>query len=330
MERPHRNDAEEVDLVLTVLRAITRRWTTTTQIFHALEAQGHPIPRRQLQRVLKKIVETPGLNVEMDARTKPHAYRQQLPNSSLSTHYLRPQECLVLRLCEEHMRHLLPSTLLHNMEPLFETARMSLNERGAATPESAWLSKVASAPSSVHFLPPEIKPRIFDAVSEALFREVKLEVSYRNLNGEHRQHIVSPLGLVEQDHKVYLVVRFDGYDNCRHLALHRILDAQVLSYAADIPPDFSLPNYVNARHFNYSNGGKVRLVLEFQSDETALLLQETPFSRDQKLVKAEDGFWHLEAVTDDTVLLKGWIASWPEGHFRKVERTPIPDPTDED
>ena len=178
-------------------------------------------------------------------------------------------------------------------------------------------------PSGVKFIPPEVKPRIFDAVSEALYREVKLEVRYRNLEGVEKEAIVSPLGLVLQDRKVYVVVRFDGYDNCRHLALHRMLDAKLLEFAADVPEDFSLDEYMQSRHFNYSNGKKVRLVLEFEDNHTATLLDESPFSRDQKLEKLEDGFWRLEATTDDTSLLKGWIGGWPDGHFRLVEKIPV-------
>ena len=118
-------------------------------------------------------------------------------------------------------------------------------------------------------------------------------------------------------------MRFDGYDNCRHLALHRMLDAKLLEFAADVPEDFSLDEYMQSRHFNYSNGKKVRLVLEFEDGHTATLLDESPFSRDQKLEKLEDGFWRLEATTDDTSLLKGWIGGWPDGHFRLVEKIPM-------
>ena len=244
----HNND---ILLIFAVLRGITRRWTTTSEIQNRLASQGLDIHRRTLQRVLKRIV--------LDDRTRVYAYRQTVPSGSFSAMQMNPQECLLLRLFEENMRYLLPGSLMNAMEPLFETARATLRERAPETPERTWLSKVASVPSGVKFIPPEIKPRIFDAVSEALYREVKLEVRYRNLEGVEKEAIVSPLGLVLQDRKVYVVVRFDGYDNCRHLALHRMLDAKLLEFAADVPEDFSLDEYMQSRHFNYSNGKKVRL-----------------------------------------------------------------------
>ena len=214
----HNND---ILLIFAVLRGITRRWTTMSEIQNRLASQGLDIHRRTLQRVLKRIVNHPELGVELDDRTRVYAYRQTVPSGSFSAMQMNPQECLLLRLFEENMRYLLPGSLMNAMEPLFETARATLRERAPETPERTWLSKVASVPSGVKFIPPEIKPRIFDAVSEALYREVKLEVRYRNLEGVEKEAIVSPLGLVLQDRKVYVVVRFDGYDNCRHLANSR-------------------------------------------------------------------------------------------------------------
>ena len=314
----HNND---ILLIFAVLRGITRRWTTTSEIQNRLASQGLDIHRRTLQRVLKRIVNHPELGVELDDRTRVYAYRQTVPSGSFSAMQMNPQECLLLRLFEENMRYLLPGSLMNAMEPLFETARATLRERAPETPERTWLSKVASVPSGVKFIPPEIKPRIFDAVSEALYREVKLEVR-RNLEGVEKEAIVSPLGLVLQDRKVYVVVRFDGYDNCRHLALHRMLDAKLLEFAADVPEDFSLDEYMQSRHFNYSNGQKIHLVLEFTNAVTAQNLKETPFNETQTLELQHNGVWRLEADLDDTVLLDGWIAAWRDAAgIRFVEKS---------
>ena len=179
----HNND---ILLIFAVLRGITRRWTTS-EIQNRLASQGLDIHRRTLQRVLKRIVNHPELGVELDDRTRVYAYRQTVPSGSFSAMQMNPQECLLLRLFEENMRYLLPGSLMNAMEPLFETARATLRERAPETPERTWLSKVASVPSGVKFIPPEIKPRIFDAVSEALYREVKLEVRYRNLEGVEKE-----------------------------------------------------------------------------------------------------------------------------------------------
>ena len=170
-------------------------------------------------------------------------------------------------------------------------------------------------------MPPKILERIFNAVSEALYRDVMLHVKFENSRGEQNEADVSPLGLVQQEQRLYLVCQFAGYDNYRHLALHRISEARVLDFPAVRPRDFSLDKYISERHFNYSNGRRVRLILEFTSPETARNLSETPFNTTQKLQKLPDGAWRLEADMDDTVLLDGWIAGWREkAGIRKVEK----------
>lgn len=237
---------------------------------------------------------------------------------------LRPQESLLLRLAEEHLKYQLPSPLVRALEPLFEQARTTLKEDGATQKMAAWLKKVAFVSDSVPMMPPGILPRIFDAVSEALYRDSKIEIQYVNTINEKREGVVSPLGLVQQAHRLYLVCRFDGYDNVRHLALHRMTSARVLDFPADRPKDFELDRYVKDRHFNYSNGRKIHLVLEFTNGVTANNLKETPFNETQTLELQHNGVWRLEADLDDTVLLDGWIAAWRDAAgIRLVEKTAL-------
>ena len=173
-------------------------------------------------------------------------------------------------------------------------------------------------------MPPKIKPRIFNAVSEALYRDSKLRVKFHNSRGEENEAVVSPLGLVQQVQRLYLICQFEGYNNIRHLALHRMDEAEVTAFPSVRPQDFSLFQDVASRHFNYSNGGKIHLLIEFTNPETAVNLSETPFNPTQTLQQLEDGAWRLEADMDDTVQLTGWIEAWRErGGFRKVEKTPI-------
>lgn len=310
-------------LVLEILKRIPRnRWISTPELEASLAEAGIRMARRRLQRFLKEICEADGFYVECDTRSKPYGYRQRIPSSDLVVTNLRPQESLLLRLAEEHLKYQLPSPLVRALEPLFEQARTTLKEDGATQKMTAWLKKVAFVSDSVPMMPPAILPRIFDAVSEALYRDSKIEIRYVNTINEERDGVVSPLGLVQQAHRLYLVCRFDGYDNVRHLALHRMTSARVLDFPAERPKDFELDRYVKDRHFNYSNGGKIHLVLEFTNSVTANNLKETPFNETQTLELQHNGVWRLEADMDDTVLLDGWIAAWRDAAgIRLVEKT---------
>ena len=133
------------------------------------------------------------------------------------------------------------------------------------------------------------------------------------------------MGLVQQDIRLYLVCRFDGYTDIRHLALHRITDAELLNEPAQKERDFDIKTYVREHHFNYTNEATpiVKLTLEFTSEATALNLSEAPFNRTQKIEKLDNGHYVLTVVIEDTLLLTGWINTWKEkAGIVRVEKEP--------
>lgn len=316
----------EALLILTVLRYIPRnRWISTAELRTTLEAAGFPLAIRRLQRILSDICLCPELGVERNKTGKPFGYRRSVPNNDLEPTRLSPQESLLLRLAEEHLKYQIPSLINKTLSPLFESARQSLNESGPRARQKQWLQKVAFVPNSIMLMPPKILPRIFNSVSEALYRDNKLEVEYKNLQGIRKKHTVSPLGLIQQEHRLYLICKFDNYENIRHLALHRVISARLLEFAVDRPKGFSLQSYIASRHINYSNGKKIRFVIEFTDAMTKTVLEETPFDPSQKITALADGAWRLEAIVDDTVLLDGWVASWKQAAgIRFVEKSQLP------
>ena len=270
-------------LVLRILKLIPRNhWISTPEIKQALEESGYAIEPRRLQRILRDIHRCEDLHVECNTAGKPYGYRR-IPDTDLASAKLTPQESLLLRLAEEHLKYQVPARIMSALTPLFESARHALNETSAASKQNAWMQKVAFVPDSIALMPPTILMRIFDSVSEALYRDSKLDIEYQNVSGECKKRTVSPLGLVQQEHRLYLICKFDGYDDIRHLALHRIKTAEVLDFAADRPQDFRLQEYIAQRHVNYSNGGKVHFIVEFTNPVTKTILEETPFNRTQTI-----------------------------------------------
>lgn len=315
----------EALLIIKILEHIPRNsWISTQDLQQSLNESGFPLETRRIQRLLKSIAGCPELGVECRDKGKPYGYRRSLPDSNLSQKNLRPQESLLVRLAEEYLKNQIPAPVMKPLQSLFELARESLKESGSTARQKAWLQKVAFVPDSIALMPPRILPRIFDAVSEALYRDSKLDLKYTNAEGLEKEHTVSPLGLIQQDQRLYLICKFDGYDNVRHLALHRMKTAKVLDFPSERPKNFALKDYINARHVNYSNGGKVLFVVEFESPKTKLILEETPFNRTQELIETADGKWRLQAVMDDTVLLDGWVASWKtEAKITRAEKRPL-------
>ena len=315
---------DESFLLYKILRRIPYgRWISTIDVANELEASGVEISTRRLQRFLKRISSDEEFCVLCDVRSKPYGYRRFKRESDLPEVSLKAEEALVLRLSEERLKYLLPSPVIDSLRPIFDRARELMKEEATKGASAAWFKKVAVVPATVSVMPPAILPRIFTVVSRALWKNTKIEIAYLNSEELKVSGVVSPLGIVQQEQRIYLVCIFDGYTDIRHLALHRIQSAKETEFLAERPKNFSLDAYVKSRHFNFSNGGKVRL--SFNSTEKYLkqYLTETPVNRTQKITDLGKGAFALEATLDDTSLIDAWIAAWGKERFKKLKKMPI-------
>lgn len=300
---------------LEILRCMSKHSKRTCEeILNMLLARGIHIELLTLQRYLKKLSESDPAYIERDNSSKPFGYKFKTTASSFVQN-LTIEESLLFKLVQERLRYQLPSTLFKNFSPLFEMAQQKLDSNlGRASREGKWTNKVAIVPNSLPLMPPPVKPRIFEIVSQALFENRQLEIEYKNAKQDIKRHIVNPLGIVQQEPRLYLVCNFVGHDNERHIALHRITEAIKLPNEAMIPPGFKIDEYVFGRHFNYSGDDPqfVRLTLVFSNPETKLNLEESPFNKTQHIENQPDGRYKLTVIIEDSLLLDGWIKTWKE------------------
>ena len=104
---------------------------------------------------------------------------------------------------------------------------------------------------------------------------------------------------------MYLVCRFDGYDNERSLALHRILTARASAFTFTRPKDFDLKQYDDDGRFGYGNGERIRLSFHIEK-EAGFHLLESPLSVDQQVVELEEAY-EITATVVDTAILQWWL-----------------------
>ena len=313
-------------IYLEVIKRIPRNSVTSAkEIQQSLATIGIDLPILTLQRYLKALIDSEVVPIECNRDSKPYSYRMSSAEAPLLLSEPSPQESLLIHMAREQLHYQLPSHLTKAFDSLFKSADSALKSTARAHKEKAWLKKVAVVNNTLPQIPPPITPRLFDAISNGLFENKKLELTYSNMKRETKTATVSPLGLVQQGVRLYLVCQFDGYDNIRHLALHRIKDVKVLVDNAQVIPDFNVREYANSIHFNYVGDERtmVHLVLEFTNPQTALNLTEAPFNRTQKIEELEDGY-RLEVDIEDSLLLDGWIKTWEEiAEIRKVEKTKL-------
>ncbi len=298
-------DALDTSLaMIELLRAIPRkRFVTANQLAQSLKHSGHQRSMRSVQRLLEQLADH--FPIECDTRSKPYGYRWREGAEGFHLPMPTPAESILLRLAQTQLQALLPGSLDGVFQPLFSAARQSLESAPSQAPQRRWLDKVRRIPTTQPLLPPKMVPGILDTVSTALYLEHKLRIVYRNVQGERVEATVWPLGLALQEPRLYLVSRFEGYDNERILALVRIEQAEMLEERFPYPENFSLANYDAEGRFAFGQGRKVQIRFRIHK-ATGWHLLESPLSLDQT-VEIEPDALCIRATVMDSKLLHGWL-----------------------
>ncbi len=277
---------------------------------------------RTVQRQLDMLAQE--FDIERDEQNKPFGYRWKERAPALMIPTLTAQESLLLTLAEQHLRNLLPASLTQSMDGFFEQARRQLRPLADAPRERAWLGKVRVIRETQPLLAPRIAPGVFEIVSNALYDDCWLTLDYSNAAGKRRQETrVMPLGLAQQGPRLYLVCRFDGFDNERSLALHRISQAERgLSFKR--PSDFDLERYDEDGRFGFGEGKKIKLVFRIDKGVGAHLL-ESPLSSDQQAEELANAF-EISATVVESAQLKWWLRGFGNAVEVKVPKRLLTEP----
>ena len=311
---------ETLKLSHELLRRIPRgRTVTAPELQQQLADAGFERDMRTIQRQLETLSEC--FELDRDDSSKPYRYCWKERAKGLSLPTLTTQESLLLMLAEQHLSSLLPAKLMKSMEGFFTQARSQLGDKGSTQHEREWLKKVRVVSTSQPLLPPKIDPVVFDQVSNALYGNNWLEVDYKNAAGKRTATRVKPLGLAQQGPRMYLVCRFDGYDNERSLALHRIVAARAMTLTFERPRDFDLKQYDDDGRFGYGNGKRIRLSFHIEK-AAGLHLLESPLSADQQVVELENGY-EITATVVDSEMLEWWLRGFGES-IREIAKRPVP------
>lgn len=294
-------------MALELLRRIPRkRKVSAPELREQLREFGMERDLRTIQRQLDMLCEH--FDIERDERSKPYGYCWKEKARGMSVPMLGEQESLLLTLAQQHLRNLLPASLMKSMDGFFSQARANLGPASHARREREWLSKVRVVSTTQPLLPPKLNPGVFEQVSNALYNNRWLEVSYKNAADKRTDSEVMPLGLAQQGPSLYLVCRFPGYDNERSLALHRVISARATTLGFERPKDFSLAKYDDDGRFGFGEGKRVRL--SFRIDRKAgQHLLETPLSADQTVTEVGDQL-AISATVVESGQLKLWIAGF--------------------
>lgn len=299
-----RSDTREtVLLALELLKRIPRARKVSARELHEQLPPELTRDLRTVQRQLDMLAQA--FEIERDDSSKPYGYRWKERGPGLSLPTLSEQESLLLALAEEQLRHLLPASLMKSMAGFFAQAQRRLDHPVGSNRGREWLGKVRVVSQTQPLLAPKLVPGVFDTVSQALYLNRWLTLDYRNAENHRSKVRVMPLGLAQQGPRLYLVCRYEGFENERSLALHRILKADVSAAEFRRPADFQLNRYDDDGRFGFGEGHRIQLVFRIERG-VGRHLQETPLSPDQSTVEVGESI-EITATVVDSAQLKWWL-----------------------
>ncbi len=282
---------------------------TATEIHDHLVGAGYVVTKRTVERDLE-ILSAP-FPLQVDARSKPYGWSWKADASGLTVPGLSVSEALTFRLVEQHLRPLLPATVLKDLKPYFDLAATRLTE--SASGAQSWTAKVrVVAPTQTLKIPPidaEIQRNLYDALLKN--RQVKIRYQRPGEKTPVEYQAVDPLGLVQRGAVLYLVATVFGHADPFLLVLHRMKRVECLEVPAIRPRGFDLDAYIASGGMGFGGGGTIRLELLLDSD-AAPYLAETPLSTDQRLTPARDGRTRVRATLPETEQLRWWILGFGE------------------
>lgn len=311
-ENARPSNHETLLMTLAMLDMIPKVGKISASEIHArLLEMGFERDLRSIQRQLEVL--SSHFSIERDDCSKPYGYKWGRDAKGISIPGLTLDESLLLNIAEKYLRNLMPYSLKQAMDGFFNQARFNLGNVPDEKLERRWLSKVRVVSTGVELLAPQIQAGVLETISQALFHETWLELEYVNQDSERKNHRVRPLGLAQQGSRLVLVVRFEGYENERNLAVSRINKATDTHLPFPAVKGFDLEAYEKSGGFGYSHGKTIQL--KFRIDKKlGMFLTESRLSKDQTVN-------HLDTQLEisATVVESEHLVWWLRGFGRQVE-----------
>lgn len=292
---------------LLMLRRIPRypRKITVRALSDYLDDQGFAISERSVQRDLD------GLSGRMfgllsDVRDRPFGWSWAPDAAVLDIPSMEPQAALAFKLAEHLGNRLMAPSTVSALDPYFRQAETVLSANSGAV--SAWPEKICTVTRGQTLMAPVIETDVLNCIYDGLFNDRQIQARYRRrYDGQVRDYVLSPLGIVFRDGVVYLVCQRNGQVDPVHLAMHRFIEAELLPSPVERPDGFDLNTYVREGELDFKLNEHALDVRLRVTQETAFHLQESPLSQNQRCVPQSDGRIELCASVADTLQFRWWL-----------------------
>ncbi len=281
---------------------------TVAALTQSLNDLGYKVTSRTVQRDLNDISRV--MPLECNDNSKPYGWkwarnaRTHLPMMSL-------QEALTLYLVQQHLLHVVPPTMLDDLQPLFVQAKQTIHALGNKNQIHHWLNSVVIESPTQPLIAPSLNVSIQNTIYQAVFEQKPLMATYKAMQtGQEKTFLLHPLGMIQRGKVTYLGATVKDYTDIRLFALHRFISVDIL-YLQDAAPknQQSWTDYLASGAAGFHESAQDKICLTAQIDESlATRLKETPLSDNQTIIAiAQNGCYQLEASVFDTWQLTWWI-----------------------
>lgn len=291
-------------------RLSTGKWMGTRELQETLEREGIDISLRTIQRDLNQISQR--FPIESN-KTVPQGWRWRSDAPIQSLPHMTSSQAVTFMMVEEHLKHLLPPSLIEEMNPWFDLARRSLSTQNNVR---QWINRVRIVPGNQPLIPPVVEKFAQQAIYEGLLQDKQIECVYRarGPQGEDRTYTLNPLALVQKGSIIYLICTRHDKTEVQTFALHRFKSATVLDTRALHPVNFDIDAYIDSGALGFRvdfDKPTEHVDLELIMNEAdALYFTESQLSKEQTIVKISDDLYKVSASVPFTSQLVWWLRSF--------------------
>lgn len=315
MTKPEKDTSNSLYRQWQILsRLSTGKWMGTRELQEQLQREGIEISLRTIQRDLNQI----SIRFPIESnKTVPQGWRWRSDAPIQSLPHMTSSQAVTFMMVEEHLKHLLPPSLIDEIQPWFHLARRSLSDQNHV---KQWVNRVRIVPSSQPLIPPSINQAAQQSIYEALLQDKQLECIYQGRSpiGEEKTYILNPLALVQKGATIYLICTRHHKTNIQTFALHRFRAAKVLTSKTMHQNDFNLDKYIESgalgfrvNHEEETTTVNLKLVINAASLQ---FFEENRLSLDQIITGFTDNLYQVTATVPFTSQLVWWL----RGFGRKI------------
>lgn len=277
--------------------------------------------RKKIKNNLNSIEKLYPNSLDSETTKKEHLYRLKA-DAPMMLMPMSREQMMAFGLLSKFGTDLLTVQAHQALSPFFNAAKETAAQAISATQSGAydadaggrqWLAKIAVVPAVLPFCPPKVDEAIKQTVQDALLQEQLLRIRFVHANSsQEHESVVSPLALVQQGVRTYLVARKRGEKAAGRFLLARIRAAEVVMGFLDPPEGWSLQKFLDQgiSHpvFPVEFYGKTERI-QLKVDATTQWIKETPLAEGQVHQDQADGSFVLSVDMPITEELVHWLLS---------------------